>query len=133
MLNALRPQYGTFWSMKGIISRDEPRFLTETSKYCCSLKHQAYFLLKGYERFIGSSLGYDGSHEALHDEVLGQTEGCRKEKGVIALPHKAVSNTANKTCSPAAGTLFSQLLPPEVSQISHNPKSKSRGCSRSPN
>lgn len=31
------------------------------------------------EEVIGSSLGYAGSHEALHDEVLGQTE----EKNIL--------------------------------------------------
>lgn len=31
------------------------------------------------EEFIGSSLGCAGSHEALHDEVLGQTE----EKSIL--------------------------------------------------
>ena len=77
-------------------AKTDPNLLQKHIDYCCFfccfyiyifiyiyIKARYTSTYKGrfsQEGFTGSSLGCAGSHEALHDEVLGQTEGYKWQK-----------------------------------------------------
>ena len=80
-------------------AKTDPNLLQKHIDYCCIFCCFVYIYIYIYtyiyiykarytstykggfsQEFTGSSLGCAGSHEALHDEVLGQIEGYKWQK-----------------------------------------------------